>query len=1223
MSCRLNPILFSFLVVSLSVVMNAPGIGGELDQEAAPGLDRFLDSHSRFDLETARSHGYEGPIDPSGFDVRFGNGTEEPIFLRDSETGLRNTGDGTWQEGFHLPGVTDEVICMAIYNGELIVGGLFSFAGEVVSFCVVSWDGTNWNPLGEGTNYQVNALTVYDGDLIAGGWFTTAGGVSAERVASWNGASWSPLGAGLADGFVSALYVYDGELIAGGQFTEAGGIAVSNIARWDGANWSGVGTGISGSNSHVLNLSIYAGDLIAGGHFDSAGGVGADDVARWDGTSWHALGDGLSGYAAYCLAVFDGDLIVGGDFYSAGGVGASNIASWNGSAWSTLGSGVDSHVYALTVHNDLLIVGGRFDEAGGGPANRIASWDGMSWNPIGDGMDDKVLALAEFDGDLHAGGEFLEAGGNIVYGISSWNGVSWNTLSTGGNGLSDQVETFVMHEGDLIVAGYFQAAGDTHAKEIARWDGTDWHPMGSGTDNRVKALASYDGGVIAGGSFDNIGGTAARNIARWDGSSWHPLDSGTSGTVYALTVYDGDLIVAGWFSQAGGSSARSIARWDGTNWYPLGAGITGIVPLVRALTTYNGDLIVAGKFTVAGGLDVNNIARWDGSSWYDLGGGVDGSNQHVLSLTVYDGDLVVAGEFTEAGGTPVSNIAGWDGTSWFDLGGGIDGALSALTTTSDNLIAGGHFDTAGGVAVSHIARWDGSSWNTMGSGLSYSVRALIDHPDGLFVGGMFHVAGGKASAHITRWLPTVPPEAPLMNAEPIYTQGTSNTVSWSDESASGAVAYLTQCAQDDLFTVDLQESGWIEGIENAFNDLIDSQIYYYRVKSRTYDLVESEWSEPVFSTQDDSPPVSSVDPLPPEQETLTFDVPYTASDATSGVTAVELFYSMETPGGISTFGWEDGVSTDLGQFGTGNPPILASNDSTFAHTGTHSLKLRDNSPMGTPQSFVAWIRGLTDGDSVRAGFWRYDTTAAGGPSCRIWAKWNDEPDDVTGYDGDAGGNPYYGPGTGWDFVEWTWEVVDGHTGLVIQARTYSNLDDTVWVDDLEVEAPAHASVTFPGAAEVEYESYGVFASSPISFTAPGAGTYGFYTVATDAVGNEELPPESPPDATTTVSLSAVDDNLDWEELLRDGQRLTVLPNPATSAVEIVFAVQTEGAGVVSVHDIGGREVCTLARQDFAVGYYMVTFDRRDGAGRPLAPGVYFVRVQLDDLVETRTITLLR
>lgn len=162
-----------------------------------------------------------------------------------------------------------------------------------------------------------------------------------------------------------------------------------------------------------------------------------------------------------------------------------------------------------------------------------------------------------------------------------------------------------------------------------------------------------------------------------------------------------------------------------------------------------------------------------------------------------------------------------------------------------------------------------------------------------------------------------------------------------------------------------------------------------------------------------------------------------------------------------TCGWE-GTETVLGLYGTGNPPIIASLVSTPVHGGSQAMSLEDNSPTGTPQAYVAWIVGLSDGDQVTASFWRYDVTPGSTPpSSRIWGHWNDDPNDLFGYNGSAGGNNDYGPGTGWDMVEHTWTVADGHTGLVVEIRTYSEPGDTVFVDDLSVTAPAGATIWTP------------------------------------------------------------------------------------------------------------------------------------------------------------------
>ncbi len=161
-----------------------------------------------------------------------------------------------------------------------------------------------------------------------------------------------------------------------------------------------------------------------------------------------------------------------------------------------------------------------------------------------------------------------------------------------------------------------------------------------------------------------------------------------------------------------------------------------------------------------------------------------------------------------------------------------------------------------------------------------------------------------------------------------------------------------------------------------------------------------------------------------------------------------------------TVDWE-GSYTVLGLYGTGDPPIIVTLGQPPDPIYGQSLRLEDNSPSGTPQAFVAWVKGLSDGDVVHACIRRYDTTPGASPSGRIWGHWNDDPDDIDGYSGSASGNGDYGPGEGWDQTCYDWTVVDGHTGLVIEFRTYSAPGDVVWVDELEVTAPDHAVIITP------------------------------------------------------------------------------------------------------------------------------------------------------------------
>ena len=179
------------------------------------------------------------------------------------------------------------------------------------------------------------------------------------------------------------------------------------------------------------------------------------------------------------------------------------------------------------------------------------------------------------------------------------------------------------------------------------------------------------------------------------------------------------------------------------------------------------------------------------------------------------------------------------------------------------------------------------------------------------------------------------------------------------------------------------------------------------------------------------------------------------------------------------YSWEDN-GTVVGIYPDPElPSIFATNVASWTgnpvHGGNFSLKLEDNAESGTPQAFLAFLWNLEDGDEITVGFWRFDDTPDAAPSVRLWGHWNDElPGNPDGYSGSASGESEYGPGEGWDYTSFVYTVVDGHTGLVIEARTYSSPGDTVWLDDLHMEFPDHVRVQIPGCSPVatEAESWG-------------------------------------------------------------------------------------------------------------------------------------------------------
>jgi hypothetical protein len=69
-----------------------------------------------------------------------------------------------------------------------------------------------------------------------------------------------------------------------------------------------------------------------------------------------------------------------------------------------------------------------------------------------------------------------------------------------------------------------------------------------------------------------------------------------------------------------------------------------------------------------------------------------------------------------------------------------------------------------------------------------------------------------------------------------------------------------------------------------------------------------------------------------------------------------------------------------------------------------------------------------------------------------------------------------------------------------------------------------------------------------------------------------------------------------------------MPNPFRSHTQISYALPTAGNVSLRVYDVSGRTVRTLASGFHRAGSYSVSWDARDGRGRQVPYGVYFLRL---------------
>lgn len=84
------------------------------------------------------------------------------------------------------------------------------------------------------------------------------------------------------------------------------------------------------------------------------------------------------------------------------------------------------------------------------------------------------------------------------------------------------------------------------------------------------------------------------------------------------------------------------------------------------------------------------------------------------------------------------------------------------------------------------------------------------------------------------------------------------------------------------------------------------------------------------------------------------------------------------------------------------------------------------------------------------------------------------------------------------------------------------------------------------------------------------------------------------------------------------------PNPFHASTELEFTLARPGPVSLAVHDLLGRRVRTLARGErFDAGTRRIAWDGRGDDGRPVATGVYFVRLETDGRSWTRGVARIR
>jgi hypothetical protein len=145
-------------------------------------------------------------------------------------------------------GAQDEILCFSRFDNKVVIGGSFeSASGQTVNnvaiYDIPFFGSPVWEPMDSGFDSTVMCLQIFNGQLIAGGVFENASGTSAKNIAKWDGSSWSDVGGSVTGTGLEGIrdmMIYNNKLWVVGDFDEIGGVSANGLASWDGTQWETV-----------------------------------------------------------------------------------------------------------------------------------------------------------------------------------------------------------------------------------------------------------------------------------------------------------------------------------------------------------------------------------------------------------------------------------------------------------------------------------------------------------------------------------------------------------------------------------------------------------------------------------------------------------------------------------------------------------------------------------------------------------------------------------------------------------------------------------------------------------------------------------------------------------------------------------------------------------------------------------------------------------------------
>jgi len=199
-----------------------------------------------------------------------------------------------WEPFNQIPADNDNYVGYVFnYQGMTYMTGSFRdpLGPGYVTF--LRYNGTAWEHVpGWNTLSPIKAILIQSNTLYVAGAFRLATGGPGDLIASFDGVNWNGMGDGLLytpvpmSSVVWDLKWFHGELLACGLFSRAGNVPCTSIAQWNGNRWCALPGDIRWQNNAypmLEDMAIWRDSLYICGGINTIDGDTIRQVAQWIG----------------------------------------------------------------------------------------------------------------------------------------------------------------------------------------------------------------------------------------------------------------------------------------------------------------------------------------------------------------------------------------------------------------------------------------------------------------------------------------------------------------------------------------------------------------------------------------------------------------------------------------------------------------------------------------------------------------------------------------------------------------------------------------------------------------------------------------------------------------------------------------------------------------------------------------------------------------------------